>query len=442
MKKTITRGLVPPLLCLMLLGAGAALANAQSGSQILARVGETQITSGQLERAVASSPFATQFVTMDEGDQAVLRGDLLRRLVGSRLLYLEALDQGLEQTSRFQKELEDQRLGLLYRYYMDRLRARIEIPQEIRQAMHRQLQGDPDGQAATEAAYRADAYRTLRLLTIRSLGEQRHLKLHEERIRPGVTEDTVLLEGDGIRIRYSDIVDPAEHPVPPPPEWVKERLHKRAELLLIAQAAAQEGVDIGRQLSRFREERLPAMLLEQMEARWVPDEQAMRRWYEAHPDVGRLDERRHIGQLVVADRDEAEELRRRILAGESLFALAERYSIDPYGREHRGDMGWIREGRGHPALDRVLSGLADGQISEVVQTPQGYHILTVLERRPGGQRGYAAIRDKIRQLMIAEHLGPYLTGLEKKFGVTWDVVVTNPEKQEGATVSGDGPEKR
>ena len=434
MKTMIRKQMLSGMLCMMLLGAGPVLANAQS--QTLARVGDTVITSDQLQQAVASSPFATQFTTMDEDDQAMLRGDLLRRLVTARLLYLEAREQGLEQTPRFRKELEEQRLGLLYRYYMDRLREHISIPQETLQAMRRQLQGDPDGLAAAEAAYRADAYRTLRLLTIRSLREQHHLVLHEDRIRPGVTGETVLMEGDGILIRYGDVVDSAKYPVAPNPEWVKERLYQRAELLLIAQAAEKEGVDVSRQLARFEEERLPAMLLERMEARWVPDEQAMRRWYEAHPDVGRLDERRHVGQLVVASRAEAEELHRRILAGESLFALAGQYSIDPYGRERRGDMGWIREGRGHPALDRAISGLADGQISEVVETPQGFHILTVLERRPGGQRGYAAIRDKIRQLMISEQLGPYLAKLERRYGVTWDVVASAGGSTEGTTAPG------
>lgn len=436
MKTTMKRKVARGILCLMLVGAGPVLANAQP--QTLARVGDTLITSDQLQQAVASSPFATQFTTMDEDDQAVLRGDLLRRLVTSRLLYLEALDQGLEQTPQFRKEMEAQRLGLLYRYYMDRLRERIRIPGETLQAMQQQLQDDPDGLAATRAAYRAEAYRTLRLLTIRSLKERRRLVLHEDRIRPGITSDTLLLEGEGIEIRYGDIVDGGEYRTLPNPGWIKDQLYNRAELLLIAQAAEEEGVDVGRQLARYREERLPAMLLEQMEAQWVPDEQAMRAWYQANPGVGRLDERRHVGQLVVATRAEAEALHRRILAGESLFVLAGQYSIDPYGRKRNGDMGWIREGRGHPDLDRAIAGLEDGAISGVVQTPQGFHILTVLERRPGGQRGYAAIRDKIRQLMIGERLAPYLAALEKKYGVSWEVVAAGtPEGNDTSLSSGD-----
>ena len=61
--------------------------------------------------------------------------------------------------------------------------------------------------------------------------------------------------------------------------------------------------------------------------------------------------RRHVGQLVVATRQEAEALRMRILKGESLFTLAGQYSIDPAGRKQNGDMGWIVDGRGLPEID-------------------------------------------------------------------------------------------
>jgi len=406
--------------CAALVSAGPLLAKPQS--QTLVTVGELAITADQLQQAVASSPFATQFVTMDEDDQAALRGDLLRRLVSSQLLYLEALDQGLERTAAFKKELEDQRLGLLYRYYMDRLRDQIKIPEQALATMQRQFKDDPDGLAATQSIYRSDTYRTLRLMTIKSLREKRHVKLHEERLRPGITPDTLLLEGDGIRIAYGDIVDTAQRKSLPNPEWLKDQLYKRAELLLIALEAEAQGVDVSDRLAQFRRERLPAMMLERKEREWVPDEQAMRDWFRAHPEVGQLNERRHVGQLVLASREEAEAMRKRILAGESLFELAGRYSIDPYGKSHNGDMGWIREGRGVPELDQAVGKLADGEISDVIQTPAGFHILTVLERRPGGQRGYAAIRGKIRQLMIGEQLPGYLQQLEKKYKVVWHLI--------------------
>jgi len=406
--------------CAALLSMSSLQANAQP--QVLVTIGDLSITSDQLKRAVASSPFATQFVGMEQDDQAMLRGDMLRRLVVSQLLYLEALDQGLDQQPAFQAEMEKQRLGLLYRHYMDKLRERIEIPPETLRAMKQQLRGNSDALAGAKAAFRSKRYRTLRLLTLKSLREKAGIKLYEERIRPGILPDTVLLEGKGMQILYGDIVDPAAYQTLPNPEWVKEQLYRRAELLLIAQVAEAEGVDVSERLASYRKERLPALMMEVKIAEWIPDEKTLREWYDANPGIGRLLERRHIGQLVVATRKEAEMLRQRIVAGESLFDLARQYSIDPYSREHNGDMGWIKEGRGLPQLEQVLADLQDGQISDVIETPNGFHIVTILERRPGGVRGYGAIRDKVRQLLIQERSGAYFSALEGKYKVVWNLI--------------------
>ena len=139
------------------------------------------------------------------------------------------------------------------------------------------------------------------------------------------------MEGNSFRITYGDIVDIREHPALPNPEWVKEQLYNRGEMLLAAKAAEKEGVDISAKLEQYQSERLPSVMMEAKTKEWIPDEKTMRDWFDKHPEVARIPERRHVGQLVVATRKEAEALRARILKGESLFTLAGKYSIDPAG---------------------------------------------------------------------------------------------------------------
>ncbi|HHH38169.1 MAG TPA: peptidyl-prolyl cis-trans isomerase [Sedimenticola sp.] len=424
--------LILPLLLLCALTT----VHAGAGPQVLVRVGGLEVTADDLQRALASSPFATQFVTMDPDDQAVLRGGLLRRLVASRLLYLEALDRKLDQTPAFQRELEQYRLGLLYRQYMDRLRERIKVPDETLAAMKQQLDGDPAALAAARSAYRAERYRAVRLATLRTLQAQRHVRLHRDRIRPGLLPETLLLEGDGLQITYGDLQDRGGEGPPLTPETIGERVRERAELLLIAQEAERQGIDVSARLERFRQERLPALLLELKEQEWIPDERTLRAWYDTHPEVGRLSERRHVGQLVVSTREQARALRQRIVDGESLYELAGQYSIDPYGRAHNGDMGWIREGRGHPALDEALSHLADGEISPVIETPAGFHIVSILERRPGGSKPFVAVREKVRQLLIAEKLDPWLDQLADRYQVEWRLLGGGDEASVAASGGG------
>ncbi len=394
--------------------------------QILVTVDGINITASQLEKVLDSSSHAAQFTSMAIDDQTKLRGDLLRGIVTSQLLYLEAVDQKLDQLPAFNEEIENQHLGLLYRHYMDELRERIEVPPKILLAMQQQFPGDPDGLAAAKAAYRNDQDQALRLITLQSLREKREVKVYEERIRPDIEMDTVLLEGNDLKVLYGDIIKQDEHGSLPNPEWIKKQLYKRGELLLIGEAAAATGVDVSESLESYRAERLPAMLIEKMERSWIPDEKTLSDWYEANPQVGRLPERRHVGQLVVADKAEAEVLRKRIVAGESLFELAGKYSIDPYSRSRNGDVGWIQEGRSMPQLDQAIALLPDGETSEVIETPLGFHIITVLERLTGGRQDYGALRDKIPQMIIDEKMGPYLAELGKKYNIEWHLMVEVP----------------
>ena len=209
----------------------------------------------------------------------------------------------------------------------------------------------------------------------------------------------------------------------PNPDWIKEQLYKRGELLLVAKAADKEKVDVSAKLKVYESERLPALMMETKTREWIPDEKTLRDWFAKHPEVAVIPERRHIGQLVVATRKEAEDLHARILKGESLFTLAGQYSIDPFGRKQNGDMGWIAAGRGLPELDQALAKLVDdNKVSDVIETRGAYHLLMVLERKPMEQKSFADVRERVAQLIVNEKLPPYLGELEQRYKVSWKVI--------------------
>ncbi len=392
---------------------------AAGSTDVMVSVGGLEITAADLEKATRSSPFATSFNTLDEKEQAFLRGGLLQRLVASRLLLLEARAQELDKGDTFRDEIKRFRVALLHRRYMDRLRESINLPEATLQRMKEQFKGNPDAFKAAQAAYIADEYKQARIRAIRDLRTRYHVRVHEERMLPDAAPETVLLEGDGIRIPYSDLLNLPERKATK--EWIEHNLYTRAELLLTAKAAEEEGIDISAALDSFKTERLPALLLEQLESRWIPNEAPLQAYFQNHPEIGRILERRHIGQLVVATRQEAEQLRKRILDGESLFKLAGEHSIDPYGRKHNGDMGWIKEDRGDPKINTAIADLKDGEVSEIIETPLGFHLVTILERKPGEDKPFHLVKDKVRQTYLSERLGGYLLDLERKYQVVWHV---------------------
>jgi len=98
-------------------------------------------------------------------------------------------------------------------------------------------------------------------------------------------------------------------------------------------------------------------------------------------------------QIVVAPRPTAEARGRALARAESVLVqlrhgadfetLARRLSEDPGSRDVGGDLGWFRRGTMVDAFDRVAFNMRAGDISDVVESPFGYHIIKVERVQPG-----------------------------------------------------------
>ncbi len=82
-------------------------------------------------------------------------------------------------------------------------------------------------------------------------------------------------------------------------------------------------------------------------------------------------------------RSEAESLLARINAGEDFAELARIYSDDPGSAQVGGDLGWFRRGRMVREFEEAAFAMFDGQVSDVVESSFGFHIIKVERGRPG-----------------------------------------------------------
>jgi peptidyl-prolyl cis-trans isomerase SurA len=79
--------------------------------------------------------------------------------------------------------------------------------------------------------------------------------------------------------------------------------------------------------------------------------------------------------------DKADDLRNRVLKGEGFGDLAKKYSEDPGSALANGDLGFVKRGTFVPEFEAAAYNLEPGQISELVESPFGFHVIKMLERR-------------------------------------------------------------
>ena len=112
-----------------------------------------------------------------------------------------------------------------------------------------------------------------------------------------------------------------------------------------------------------------------------------------------------------------EEFKVRIEAGQIEFGtLARLHSVDPSG-SRGGDLGWVYPGDTVPEFERAMNALKIGEVSAPVQSPFGWHLIQVNERRTepaSAERSRQAARQALRERKSEEAYQDWLRQLRDK----------------------------
>ncbi|WP_089724130.1 SurA N-terminal domain-containing protein [Candidatus Thiosymbion oneisti] len=139
----------------------------------------------------------------------------------------------------------------------------------------------------------------------------------------------------------------------------------------------------------------------------VPGEQELREHYEAEKDRFTQPERRRVRHILIAldagadaaQEDAAKaaiaEIRERIAGREGFAALAKELSQDPGSAAQGGDLGFIEQGLLDPALDQAAFALDPSQLSEVIRSRFGYHLIEVTGIDPGETKPFEAVKPEL-----------------------------------------------
>jgi parvulin-like peptidyl-prolyl isomerase len=112
--------------------------------------------------------------------------------------------------------------------------------------------------------------------------------------------------------------------------------------------------------------------------------------------------RQHPELDIKQQKTKAEEVLKRVRAGEDFAKLAQEFSTDPGSKEKGGDLGWFGAGQMVPEFDKAAFALKPGEISELVETKFGYHIIKVDERKTETRDGKPEDQVHARHILIGE----------------------------------------
>ena len=120
----------------------------------------------------------------------------------------------------------------------------------------------------------------------------------------------------------------------------------------------------------------------------------------------------HILFLTVGGKTDAEieEIKKKaedVLAqarkkGANFEELAKKYSEDPGSKAKGGDLGWLMQGQTVPEFEKAAFSLNKGEMSGLIRTQYGFHIIKVLEKETAHTTPFDAVKDAIRAPLLLQ----------------------------------------
>jgi peptidyl-prolyl cis-trans isomerase C len=184
-----------------------------------------------------------------------------------------------------------------------------------------------------------------------------------------------------------------------------ERRRQFIDNIILNDLLTQQGITKGydkdpevvRQIDDLRQRLVVQRVMRDYQEAPVIPEEELKKYYE---DNQRLfsGAQIHAAHILVKDEALARQLRAQLDKEPDKFEeLAKVNSVDTATAARGGDLGFFGQGRMVAEFERVAFALEKpGDISQVVQTPFGFHIIKLIERKDGPPKPYEDVRERIR----------------------------------------------
>jgi len=116
-------------------------------------------------------------------------------------------------------------------------------------------------------------------------------------------------------------------------------------------------------------------------------------YFHGHRKEYAPENRVHIAQIVLPDKEKARNVLNRLKGGEDFDKVAREVSIGPEAIRG-GDLGFVSRGVMPETIDAAIFSLPSGAVSDVIKSPYGYHIFRIIQKEKG-RRSFSDIKDRV-----------------------------------------------
>ncbi|HRZ67821.1 MAG TPA: peptidylprolyl isomerase, partial [Candidatus Omnitrophota bacterium] len=172
--------------------------------------------------------------------------------------------------------------------------------------------------------------------------------------------------------------------------------NEASKLNLDKNAAVQKQIEEARKEIIIKE-----FLRREIEDKVVVSDEDAKKYYEANKDKFKESEKIKVSHILVETEADANDILAKLNGGADFAALAKEKSTCP-SKEKGGELGLISKGQTVPEFENAAFALQAGQVSGVVKSQFGYHIIKVTEKEPEKLLSFNDVKDQLKQMLLAD----------------------------------------
>ncbi|MGB5718298.1 MAG: peptidylprolyl isomerase [Gammaproteobacteria bacterium] len=407
---------------------------------VISRVGDQKITFGEINVMLNSSAVVGLSIpALGTPERDTVRIVLLDKLISANLIYLDALRKGVDQEPEYQQAIRRFTQGMLAELHQENLLGDVSVSDEEIETFYNESV-EPGTELTSDARLQIGS--VLRKQKI----EQRRAERREQ-LREGIevtvyqknfetagdderADDVVVAEAGREEITWGEtrgilvaagIAAVHRDPLAMELDARLTALQREIDTRIMAQKARAAGHNedpvYRARLAEYRKNRLINIHRTNLARGMAPTDEDLEAFFEANQQRITVPEFRRVQMVVLKTEEEAQDIKRRIEAGEmTMYEAAQRHSISPDAKKDLGEIGWVQQGRLLvPELEVEVFTLGPGEIGGPVQVGKEWHIMRVMDVREAQRANLseAATSKEARRLYIHDRLDEYTANLRK-----------------------------